>query len=276
MAKRAQKKAPSKTASKAQQRQAYMEAVKRTKPFTMLETDKKVVVSFGYGTAFEGRLHKFFKPAEWSEVRVDQDKKTKPDIQTSLHNVEMLKDASVDGVWLGHVLQRLPFHRARAVVDEAMRVLKEDGVFLAAVPDAQLAATYLANGEFEKAVYTAPAGSVTALDLLYGFQKSIEKGDLTSHHLSGYTPESFGIFLRGAGVCNLNMQRQHVDIYALGKKLPYGHPERVERIVMQKVDAGSHPKAPPIKASGAQQAVRYLDRLEDDPQLWKPLRLKKA
>jgi predicted SAM-dependent methyltransferase len=262
---------------KAQQRQAYLAALKKAKPFTLPEGDKKIVVSLGWGSAHQGTLSRHFKPEEWNEVRVDMDAAVNPDLVSSLHHIPAIPDASVQGVWIGHVLQRLSFPEASAVIVEAMRMLKDGGELLVAVPDMQLAATYLANGEGEAEVFHAPAGAITAIDMLFGFQKLIAKGETARIHKSGYTAESLGNFLRVQSVCNIHVQRHPYDLVALGRKLPYEHPDRVERIVMM-ASAANRPDAPavPDAAKAATvQSVRFIDRLEDEPKLWKPLGLKK-
>jgi predicted SAM-dependent methyltransferase len=260
---------------KAKQMQAYQQALKRSKPFVLPQVDKKIVVSIGYFSAASGRSNANFPANIWHEVRVDCDATLNADIVAEPFALSMIADNSVDGVFIGHVLQRFNFDEAAMILREALRILKDSGIIIATVPDMQLAATYLANDELEAAVYHAPVGGITAIDMMFGFQKAIKNGEKMRQHLSGFTANSLGMFVREVGFCNLKVIRQPNDLLVLGYKLPYNHPERVERIVLQ-TEPAQRPKAGGIAASNAtQQAVRYADPLEGEPQRWKPLNLKK-
>ncbi len=275
MAKKAVRKASPKQ-QKAAQQKAFMQAVKKRKPFEMPQTDKKLVVSMGWDSAYAGRLSKQFPEKEWHEIRVDMSETANPDIVSSLAHIEPLPDASVDGVWIGHVLQRATFSDAQKIIQEALRIMKDNAIILAAVPDMQLGATYIARGEVEQELYHAPAGPVTPADMIFGFRKFIEKGDNSRIHRSGYTAETLPNMMRSLGICNMQVRRQQYDILALGRKLPYGHPDRVDRIVIntEKAERPKAPNAPAVQSTG-NQPVRYKDKLETEPQLWKPLGLKK-
>ncbi len=265
-----------KNQQKAAQLQAYKTALKKAKPFALPETNKKIVVSLGWKSAVKGTLSRHFPLDAWEEVRIDRDSAAAPDLVSDLHSIAQIADDSVDGVWINHLLQRLSFPEAASVLKEAVRMLKEGGELLVSVPDMQLAANYLARAEGEAEIFRSPAGVITAVDIMYGFQRIIEAGDTTRIHKSGYTAESLGYFVRQAGLCNLHVQRHPHDLVALGRKLPYGHPDRVERIVMVASNgAGANTPAVPEPARAAQpQAVRFNDKLETEPKRWKPLGLK--
>jgi hypothetical protein len=265
-----------KAQQKAQQLHAYKAALKKAKPFALPVTDKKIVVSLGWKSAVHGALSRHFPLDAWQEVRVDADAAAAPDLISSLHHIPEIADASVDGVWINHVLQRLSFHEAASVLVEATRLLKDGGELLVAVPDMQLAANFLARAEGEAEMFRAPAGVVTAVDMMYGFQRAIEGGDATRIHKSGYSAESLGYFVRGAGLCNLHVQRHPYDLVALGKKLPYGHPDRVERIVMIGNSGANTPAVPEAVRPAQAQVIRFTDKLEDAPKRWKPLGLLKS
>ena len=102
-----------KNGQKAAQMQAYKQALKRNKPFALPDTDKKIVASFGWSSAYVGRLHGYFSPQNWHEVRIDVDPATQADLLQHPHNLPMIADSSVDGVYIGHVLHRYSFHKAK-------------------------------------------------------------------------------------------------------------------------------------------------------------------
>ena len=273
----ASKASTQKTQQKTAQLQAYKAALKKAKPFALPKTDKKIVVSLGWKSAVKGALSRHFPLDLWEEVRIDRDAAAAPDLLCELHHIPLIPDHSIDGIWINHVLQRLSFPEAAAMLKEGVRMLKDGGELLVATPDMQLAANYLARSEGEAEVFRAPAGVVTAVDMMYGFQRAIEAGDASRIHKSGYTAESLGYFLRQAGLSNLHVQRHPHDLVALGKKLPYGHPDRVERIVMVASNGASAnaPAVPEAVKSAAAQVVRFADKLEGEPKRWKPLGLKK-
>lgn len=262
-----------KSQQKAQTLQAYKLAMKKTKPFALPVTNKKIVVSLGWKSAIKGSLSRHFPLDLWEEVRVDKDPSAAPDLQSELHHIPQIPNASVDGVWINHLLQRFTFSEAAAVLTEAVRMLKEGGELLISVPDMQLAANYLARSEGEAEMFRAPAGPITAIDMMYGFQRAIEAGDSTRIHKSGYTAESLGYFVRHAGVCNLHVQRHPHDVVALSKKLPYGHPDRVERIVMMTHNNVKAPAAVEAPKQAQAQVIRFNDLLETEPKRWKSLGL---
>jgi predicted SAM-dependent methyltransferase len=262
---------------KAQTMQAYKQTLKRVKPFSLPDTDKKIVLAMGWASAGAGKAYQHFKPEFWQEVRVDADATMDADVMAHPYAASSVPDACVDAVFIGHVLHRYSFHDARATLKEALRVVKDAGQVVIAVPDMQLAATYVANDEMEAAVYHAPVGAITAIDMLFGFQKTIGLGDTPRQHRSGYTLTSLGTMMRESGLSNIKLHRQAYDLFAIGVKLPYGHPERVDRITMQ-TEAAERPKAPaiqPVAGAQAPTAVRFADPLEGEPQRWTPLGLKK-
>ena len=264
-----------KSQQKAQTLQAFKAALKKAKPFALPQTDKKIVLSLGWKSAVKGALSRHFPLDAWEEVRIDMDAAAAPDLHSALHHIPQISDNSVDGVWINHILQRLTFPEAAAVLIEAVRMLKEGGELLISVPDMQLAANYLARAEGEAEMFRAPVGPVTAVDMMYGYQRAIEAGDTSRIHKSGYNAESLGYFVRHAGVCNLHVQRHPHDVVALGKKLPYGHPDRVERIVMVTHNGANAPKVPDAPQAVQTQAIRFADTLEVEPKRWKPLGLTK-
>ncbi len=263
--------------SRSNKQQAFKQAVKRAQAtqFSLPETDKRICLNIGWSSVSKGRTHSHFAAKDWEMIHVDSDAAYEPDLLVpSIATLDMLEDNSVDGIWLCHVLQRITFHEAAILVRESLRVLKEGGDVIVQMPDAQLAATFIARNEADAAIYHAPAGGITPIDMMFGYQKAIAKGDTSRIHRSGYTAETLGLFLRDNDVCNLKMWRQQHDLLAYGRKFPYGHADRVERIMLHTEDA-KRPNAPDSATANIAKPVRYQDRLEDAPQLWKPLGLKK-
>ncbi|NET71423.1 MAG: hypothetical protein F6K62_10970 [Sphaerospermopsis sp. SIO1G2] len=279
MGKQAMTQQASRKQQQAKTRDAYKKAIRQRQSFTMPQTDKKIVVSLGHNSASAGRLSKQFSPREqWHEIRVDTHESVEPDVKSELWAIGDIPDASVDAVWVGYILQRFTFQQARSIVQEVMRMMKDGAELLVAVPDLQMAATYIARDEADMEMYHSPAGMVTPPDMLFGFRQFTDKGDMVHAHKSGYTSTMLSDMLRELGVCNMKMKRNRFNLVALGMKLPYGHPDRVDRVLMMREDTDKHPAmpdAPAQHASSGAAPVRYADKLDVAPQLWKPLGLKK-
>lgn len=241
---------------------------------------KKKALYLGVSSARADRLHPGFSLEEWDWVRADPDPSVKPDIQTFLHELKEIAPASMEAVWAPHVLHRLYPHIVEAMLQKAYRALKDEGVLIISVPDAQLAATYLANNQPAEVLYKSPAGEVTAHDVLFGFAKNIERGMHQFAHRTGFTCESLGAALRNAGFSSIAIRSEEFDLHAVAHRFDYDNPRRVEKISILYPKAGEkgRPKPPEspqttVAAAPATANNLALDNLDQPPLLWKPLGL---
>jgi hypothetical protein len=81
-------------------------------------------------------------------------------------------------VWAFHVLERIPAHEVIPALSAIRRILLPTGFALIRSPDIELVAEIILQHGLEHPVYTSPAGPITALDLLYGHESSIARGNL--------------------------------------------------------------------------------------------------
>lgn len=244
---------------------------------------RKVVLHIGWMSTYEGGLAAQFPPAEWRELRFDVDPRIKPDFTGSPEQLIGIDDGSVDVVFIPQMLQRFPLAAAPRILSEAQRVLKDEGRLMLSVPNAQIAAVYLANNLPFQTLYESKLGPITPMDLLYGLRSGIAQGERHFLHCSGFTYEQLGLLMRDQGFTNIVIQRKGYEITALGYKYPYGHPERAERIALgppsevETVQAAKPPAASPAVNSAPLKAPNKLpDDLDVPAGMWKPLGLKKT
>lgn len=256
----------------------------RKKPSFQEEDGKKAVLHIGWNSAVTQSLHSRFKTEEWQEIRLDQDPNVQPDFVAPLTNMKVIPDASVDAVWVQHVLQRFIITDIPRILKECFRVLKPMGYIFLSVPDGQAAAAYAAHSRADEILFQTPLGAITPMDLLYGFRLHLERGWQHQAHRCLFTADILGIVLRDSGFTNIRIQRRNTyDMMAVGYKFPYDHPDRAEKVEIIS-DAnkaapkpGELPAAPQIHRPVAQLKGKLglPDELMIPPTRWKPLGLKK-
>ena len=166
------------------------------------------VLHVGCGLNSVTRLHPFFKLAQWSEVRLDIDHGTDPDIAGSIVDMRSFaEDESCDAIWASHVLEHLLRHDVGKALCEFRRVLVPSGFALIRTPDVESVAQFIVDGRIREVVYTSPAGPITPLDMLYGHSASIERGASAMRHGTAFTQDSMAQDLLDAGFAELRVTR---------------------------------------------------------------------
>lgn len=160
---------------------------------------RKTLLHVGCGSASPERLPNCFKSAQWHEVKLDVDPKVKPDIVASLTDMSVVASASVDAVWSSHNIEHLEGFQVPQALQEIRRVLKPGGFALITLPDLQRIAELIAQGRGDDELYTSPAGPITPLDMLFGHQASLARGNHYMAHRTGFTAERLGKKLTEAG-----------------------------------------------------------------------------
>lgn len=159
----------------------------------------KALLHIGCGTAPHSRLPECFKTADWQEIRLDINPAVKPDIIASVTDMSAVPSASVDAVWSSHNLEHLEGFEVAGAMAEIRRVLKPGGFALITLPDLQRIAQLIAEGRGDEVMYTSPAGPITPLDMLFGHQASLARGNRYMGHRTGFTAERLGEKLTAAG-----------------------------------------------------------------------------
>jgi SAM-dependent methyltransferase len=121
-----------------------------------LQTRRKLLVNLGSGPRRLTRLPAMF--AEWREFRVDVDPGADPDLVADITDLSAIKSGTVDAVWSAHCIEHLYLHQVRKALEEAHRILADDGFLCLIVPDLQSIASYLVNDRLLDTVYQSAAG----------------------------------------------------------------------------------------------------------------------
>ena len=126
--------------------------------------------------------------------------------------------ASVDAVWSSHNVEHLYAHEVPVALAEFHRVLRPGGFALITLPDLQKVAELVAADGLEDVAYVSPAGPIRPLDMLYGWRRSIARGNLFMAHHTGFTAKTLGQALRRAGFDPVAVSRSGFDLWARGTK----------------------------------------------------------
>ena len=149
------------------------------------QTRRKVLVNLGSGPKNLSRLPAMF--AEWREFRVDVDPSAMPDLVADITDLSEIKSGSVDAVWSAHAVEHLYLHQVGKALEEAHRILTDDGFLCLIVPDLQSIASYLATDRLFDTIYQSPVGPVTAHDMIFGFGQDLALGRFHMAHKCGFT-----------------------------------------------------------------------------------------
>ena len=143
--------------------------------------------------------------AGYAETRLDIDPVCRPDIVADVRDLP-LADASYDAVWSSHNLEHLHPADAHRALREFRRVVRPGGCVALTLPDLQVAAERIAAGRGGDAVYSSPAGPISALDMVFGFSGFTEHNPDMVHRW-GWTADTLADALRAAGFGMVDVQR---------------------------------------------------------------------
>lgn len=162
------------------------------------------------------RLPACFNNGYWREVRFDIDPNVSPDIVGSMTDMSAIDDASIDGLWSAHNLEHLHSFEVSTALAEFHRVLRPQGFAVITVPNLRAIARHIANDHIEQPLYTAGAGPISPLDVLFGYQSAIEKGNLHMAHRTGFSSRTLGDALLAAGFAEARVHEgRNWDLWAL-------------------------------------------------------------
>ena len=179
----------------------------------------KTLLHIGCGQANPERLPECFKKGTWQEVTLDIDPRVEPSIVASITDMHPVMDGSIDAVWSSHNLEHLEGPMVPKALNEIHRVLKPGGFVLITLPDIQKICQIIANGGLEEVLYHAPVGPITALDVLFGHQDSIARGNHFMAHRTGFDAARLRALLHKSGFKEIRIRKGNaLDLWALGLK----------------------------------------------------------
>jgi ubiquinone/menaquinone biosynthesis C-methylase UbiE len=184
--------------------------------------DMKTFLHIGCGPKHKDQTTQGFNSLDWKELRLDIDERVSPDIVGTMTDISAVRDASVDAIFSSHNIEHLYPHEVPIALAEFKRVLKPEGFAIITCPDLQSVCKLVAENKLTEPAYTAPAGPITPLDILYGHRPPIEKGNLYMAHRCGFTKKVLTGTLQEAGFAMVAAKRREFafDLWALAMISP--------------------------------------------------------
>ena len=184
-----------------------------------LSTDgkRKYLLNIGCGTISSNRLPLCFQNDNiWQEIKLDIDPNVKPDIVADMTDMGMIKNNSIDAIFSSHNLEHLETHMVPIALKEMLRILKFGGFILVNLPDLETIAKLILDGKLENTLYNSLAGPVSPLDMLFGHNLSIQKGNSFMAHRTGFTAKRLGNLLIQAGFKEVRIiHGDNYDLWAI-------------------------------------------------------------
>jgi SAM-dependent methyltransferase len=178
--------------------------------------DRKRVLNAGAGARSKHSLHAIFRNETWSEVRLDVNPATAPDVVASITNMRSFFSAGgFDAVWSSHSLEHLHGHEVPTALAEFRRVLKPDGFVLITCPDLEAVASALIDCGPDHVAYVSAIGPITPLDMLFGHSASLAAANRHMAHKTGFTAARLGRLLLDAGFATVLTRTLRFDLWAL-------------------------------------------------------------
>jgi SAM-dependent methyltransferase len=182
---------------------------------------QKTFLHVGCGPKRKDKTTRGFNTPGWEEIRFDIDESVKPDVIGTMTDMSAVASESVDAIFSSHNIEHLYPHEVGVALKEFLRVLKPDGFLVVTCPDLQEVCRLVAEDKLLDPAYTAPAGPITPLDILYGHRPPMAKGNLFMAHRCGFTEKVLIGTLRSSGfsiVASRKRAHPHYDLYAVATK----------------------------------------------------------
>jgi ubiquinone/menaquinone biosynthesis C-methylase UbiE len=186
-----------------------------------------VFLHVGCGRLRKDRTTKGFNTADWRELRLDIDPQVKPDVVGAMTDMHAVPDACMDAVYSSHNIEHLyPFEVPLALA-EFQRVLRPEGFVVITCPDLRSVAALVAQDRLTEPAYTSSAGPISPLDMIFGHQTDLAKGNFYMAHRTGFTSRTLEAALREAGFASVVLLQRPwaFELWALATKAKRDRPE---------------------------------------------------
>ena len=176
----------------------------------------------GCGRKRKNTTTREFDSPDWDEIRLDIDPRVKPDVVGSITQMDAIETASMDAIYSSHNLEYLHPHEIPLAMGEFARVLKPEGYLVITCADLQAVAVLIAQDKLMHTAYKSPAGAITPLDLVFGLQKALARGDMHMAHRCGFTQSVLVATLKSSGFTAVASMRRPAtfDLWALASISP--------------------------------------------------------
>jgi SAM-dependent methyltransferase len=161
-------------------------------------------------------MHKAFNRSAWTEVRIDIDPRSAPDLEGSISDLKGLADdGSFDAIWCSHCLEHLYGHEVLPALREFRRVLCDEGFAIVSCPNLGAVANLVVREDIESVAYLSSAGPIRLLDMIFGHSPSIEAGRVHMAHRTGFTADRLGRLAVQAGFAEARLlEGENYDLWA--------------------------------------------------------------
>jgi SAM-dependent methyltransferase len=180
----------------------------------------RILLHVGCGEPDPDKVPGRFRGPGWRELRLDIDPDVEPDIVGTIVDMTAVPSEAVDALWSSHNLEHVYAHEVPVVLREFHRVLRGGGEALILVPDLQKTAEAIATGNLEGAFYTAQAGAIAALDVVYGYGMAIAAGNEYMAHRTGFTAKTLERKLHDAGFARVKVERRPIALLLASARKP--------------------------------------------------------
>lgn len=170
----------------------------------------KTVLHVGCGPENVKSMPAYFQDGMWEEIRFDIDPSVDPDIVGLMQDMSLFEDGYVDAVYSKHNIEHVSSFEVPGVLAGFRRVINDDGFLAISCPDMLSVAQAITDGALENPLYISPAGPISALDIVYGHQASIENGKVYMAHKTAFTANTLARHLLAAGFQRVDVVRDRV------------------------------------------------------------------
>jgi len=178
------------------------------------------LLHIGCGPKRKAQTTRGFNTDAWSEIRLDIDPSVSPDVLGTMTDMAAVATGLVDAIFSSHNIEHLYPHEVPLALAEFVRVLSDDGFAVITCPDLQSVCALVAQDKLTEPAYTAPAGPIAPVDILYGHRPPMAQGNLYMAHRCGFTRRVLEGTLQAAGfkVVASMARAKHFDLWALASK----------------------------------------------------------
>jgi SAM-dependent methyltransferase len=187
---------------------------------------RRRLLHVGCGMSGRERLPSCFQSPDWNEIRLDIDPAVQPDVVGTITDMSAIDGGSMDALWSSHNLEHVNAFEVPNALGEFRRVLKPTGFALITLPDLRAVARRIADDMLQEPLYESPAGPITPLDVVFGHQASIARGNSFMAHRTGFTARTLGQALVDAGFAEVRVHEgTRWDLWAIATM-----PETAEQV----------------------------------------------
>jgi SAM-dependent methyltransferase len=183
---------------------------------TIISPFTRQLLNVGCGQSRREQLPLYFQSPQWQEIRLDLDPLVKPDINASIIDMGVIADGSIDAIWSSHNLEHLNFYEVPLALAEFKRILKPNGFSLINLPNLRAVAQQIVDDKLLTVMYESAAGPITAMDIVFGHQASIARGNAFMAHRTGFTGNTLGQALLNVGFNEVRVyEGKYWDLWAI-------------------------------------------------------------